>query len=119
MKQGARFYVNGKPAGMFENGVTACGLDLTGMVNFGAAENVLAVRVDNSNDYEESATGVGFEWMGKAFNPNYGGLQRPRVAARDRQGLPDLPLYKNLKTTGVYVYPSNFARVTPSQGDRP
>jgi len=28
----------------------------------------LAVRVDNSNNYVESTTGVGFEWTGKAFN---------------------------------------------------
>ena len=45
-------------SGEFENGVTACGLDLTGFVNFGDADNVIAVKVDNSNDYKEEATGV-------------------------------------------------------------
>src|SRR5437879_1304762 len=48
LKQAGRFWVNGKFAGKFENGVTACGLDLTEFVNFGDAENVIAVKVDNS-----------------------------------------------------------------------
>jgi beta-galactosidase len=30
--------------------------------------------VDNSNDYKEEATGVGYQWMGRDFNPDYGGL---------------------------------------------
>ena len=50
-----------------------CGLDLTELVNFGDTDNVIAVKVDNSNDYKEEATGAEFEWMGRAFNPNYGG----------------------------------------------
>src|SRR5476649_498885 len=79
LKQAGRFWVNGKLVGRFENGVTACGLDLTDFVNFGDADNVIAVKVDNSNDYVEEATGVGFEWMGRAFNPNYGGLNHDIV----------------------------------------
>ena len=70
LKQAGHFWVNGKPAGRFENGVTACGLDLTDLVNFDG-DNVIAVKVDNSNDYQEEATGAEFEWMGRAFNPNY------------------------------------------------
>ncbi len=73
LKQAGRFWVNGKPAGRFENGVTACGLDLTDLVN-SDGDNVIAVKVDNSNDYQEEATGAEFEWMGRAFNPNFGGL---------------------------------------------
>jgi len=109
LKQAGRFWVNGKLVGRFENGITACGLDLTGFVNFGDADNVIAVKVDNSNDYSEEATGAGFEWMGRAFNPNYGGLNhdiRLHLTGRIYQ---TLPLYENLKTTGIYVYPSNFS----------
>jgi len=69
LKQAGRFWVNGKLVGRFENGVSACGLDLTGFVKFGDEENVIAVKVDNSNDYLEEATGTGYEWMGRAFNP--------------------------------------------------
>src|SRR5581483_12132923 len=76
LKQAGRFWVNGRFAGRYENGVTPCGLDLTPFVKFGDADNVIAVKVDNSNDYREEGTGTEFEWMGRAFNPNYGGLNR-------------------------------------------
>src|ERR1041385_3480625 len=76
LKQAGRFWVNGKFAGKYENGVTPLGLDLTALVRFGDADNVIAVKVDNSVDYKEEATGVEFQWIGRAFNPNYGGLNR-------------------------------------------
>ncbi len=109
LKQAGFFWVNGKFAGKYENGVTPVGLDLTPFVNFGDADNVIAVKVDNSDHYREQATGVEYEWMGRAFNPNYGGLNhdiRLRLTGRIYQ---TLPLYENLKTTGVYVYPSDFS----------
>lgn len=108
LKQAGRFFVNGQPAGKFENGITACGLDITSLVRFGDADNVLAVKVDNSNDYKEEATGVGYQWMGRAFNPNFGGLNRNvwlHVTGRIYQ---TLPLYENLQTTGVYVHARNI-----------
>jgi beta-galactosidase len=108
LKQAGRFWVNGKFAGKYENGVTPLGLDLTDFANFGDAENVLAVKVDNSNDYREEATGAEFEWMGRAFNPNYGGLNHDIVLHLTGKVYQTLPLYENLKTTGIYIYPSNF-----------
>jgi beta-galactosidase len=101
LKQAGRFWVNGKLVGKFENGVTACGLDLTGFVNFGDADNVIAVKVDNSNDYVEEATGTAIEWMGRAFNPNYGGLNHDIWLHLTGKVYQTLPLYENLKTTGV------------------
>ncbi len=109
LKQAARFWVNGKPLGKFENGVSACGLDLTGVVDFGVAGNVIAVKVDNSNDYKEEAGGTQFEWMGRAFNPNYGGLNHDIWLHLAGKVYQTLPLYENLKTSGVYIYPSNFS----------
>ena len=109
LKQAGRFWVNGKFAGLYENGVTPLGLDLTTLVNFGDAENVIAVKVDNRNDYKEEATGTEFEWMGRAFNPNYGGLNHNLWLHLTGKIYQTLPLYENLKTTGVYVYPSNFS----------
>ena len=100
--------MNGRFAGKYENGVTPCGLDLTGFVNFGDKENVIAVKVDNSNDYKEEATGVEYEWMGRAFNPNYGGLNHDIWLHLTGKVYQTLPLYENLKTTGIYIYPSNF-----------
>jgi len=109
LKQAGRFWVNGKFVGKFENGVTACGLDLTTFVNFGDQENIIAVKVDNSNDYKEEATGTEFEWMGRAFNPNYGGLNHDIVLHLTGKVYQTLPIYENLKTTGLYIYPSNFS----------
>ena len=108
LKQAGRFWVNGKFAGKYENGVTPLGLDLTGLANFGDADNVIAVKVDNSNDYKEEATGVEFEWMGRAFNPNYGGLNHDIRLHLTSKVYQTLPLYENLKTTGIYIYGSNF-----------
>ena len=109
LKQAGHFWVNGKPVGLFENGVTACGFDLTGVVNFGDADNVIAAKVDNSNDYKEEATGTGYEWMGRAFNPNYGGLNHDIVLHLTGKVYQTFPLYENLKTTGTYIYPSHFS----------
>ena len=63
------------------------------------------MKVDNSPDYKEEATGTPFEWNAKDFNPNFGGLNRDArliVTGRIHQ---TLPLYENLHTSGVYVYP--------------
>ena len=109
LKQAGRFWVNGKLVGKYENGVTPLGLDLTGFVNFGDVDNVIAVKVDNSNDYKEEGTGTEFEWMGRAFNPNYGGLNHDIWLHLTSKVYQTLPLYENLKTTGVYIYPSNFS----------
>jgi beta-galactosidase len=116
IRQGAQFYINGVQVGVYDDGVTACGIDLTGKVNFGATDNVLAVRVDNSSSYVETSTGVGFEWNGKAFNPNYGGLIGHVWLHLPGLVYQTFPLYNNLQTSGIYVYPSNFSNVSPSQG---
>lgn len=116
IKQGATFFINGSPVGFYEDGVTACGIDLTGKVNFGNTENVLAVRVDNSANFVDS-TGTGFQWMGKAFNPNYGGLVGHVWLHVSGKIYQTYPLYNNLQTTGVYIYPSNFGNVSAAQGN--
>src|SRR5882724_4396667 len=108
LKQAGRFWMNGKFVGKYENGVTPLGLDLTGFVQFGNTDNVIAAKVDNSNDYKEEATGVGFEWMGRAFNPNYGGLNRDIWLHLTGKVYQTLPLYENLQTTGVYIFGSSF-----------
>lgn len=117
IRQGARFYMNGSPVGVYDDGITACGIDVTGKVMFGTADNVLAVRVDNDPNYLETATGVGFEWAGKAFNPDYGGLVGHVWLHLPGKIYQTYPLYNGLQTTGIYVYPSSFANVTPSKGD--
>ena len=105
MRQAGRFFLNGQPIGIYENGITAVGLDVTRFARFGGQDNLLAVKVDNSPDYKEEATGTPFEWNAKDFNPNFGGINRDArliVTGRIHQ---TLPLYENLHTSGVYVYP--------------
>src|SRR5450432_1060251 len=116
LKQAGRFFLNGKPVGKYENGITPAGLDITGFVKFGNEENVLAVKVDNSNDYKEEATGAGYEWMGRAFNPNYGGLNHNVWLHLTGKVYQTLPLYENLQTTGIYVHANNIS-VKDKTGD--
>ena len=77
-------------------------------MNFGG-DNVIAVKVDNSNDYKEEATGAGYQWMGRDFNPNYGGLNHDVWLHLTGKVYQTLPLYENLQTTGIYIYPSHFS----------
>ena len=105
LRQAARFSLNGQPIGKYENGVTAVGLDITRFVKFGGQDNLLAVQVDNSLDYKEEATGTPFQWNAKDFNPNFGGLNRDSKLIVTGKIFQTLPLYENLQTTGIYVYP--------------
>ena len=108
LKQAAHFYLNGKLIGLYENGITAFGLDITVGAKFGGQENVLAVKVDNTIDYKEESTGTEFEWKNTNSNPNFGGLNRDVWLHVMGKVYQTLPVYENLQTTGVYVYGKNF-----------
>ncbi len=104
MRQAGRFFLNGKPIGKYENGVTTFGFDITETVKFGGQDNILAVKADNSTDYKEEATGTAFRWNSKDFNPNFGGLNRNASLILTDKVYQTLPIYENLKSKGVYVY---------------
>jgi beta-galactosidase len=108
MRQAGRFFLNGQSIGKLENGITAVGFDVTAFVQYGGKENVIAVKVDNSPGYKEEATGTAFQWNTKDFNPNFGGLNRNASLIVTSKIYQTLPLYNNLKTTGVYVYPESI-----------
>lgn len=108
IRQGGDFYINGKPIGFHENGVTAFGFDITDFVNFGGKENVIAARIDNDWNYRERATNTKYQWEDKNFNANYGGIIRNVFLHITPKLYQTLPLYYNLKTTGVYIYANNF-----------
>jgi len=84
------------------------GLDITKFVNYGGKDNVIAVKVDNNPNYKEEATDTAFQWNAKDFNPNFGGLNRNASLIVTGKIYQTLPLYDNLKTTGVYVYPDDI-----------
>lgn len=108
MRQAGKFYLNGKQIGLYENGITAYGLDITSTVKFGGQDNVIAVKVDNSPSYKEESTGTAFQWNSKDFNPNFGGLNRDASLIITGKVYQTLPLFNGLKTTGVYVYPEDI-----------
>ena len=107
MRQAGDIYLNGKQVGLYENGITAYGIDITEAVTPGE-DNVLAVKVDNTATYKERASGTAFEWNSNDFNPNHGGINRHvwlHVTGPIHQ---TLPLYYGLESQGVYVHANNF-----------
>lgn len=103
VRQAADFYINGHHIGLHENGVMAVGFDLTPYIS-PKGNNVLAVRVDNNWNYRERATDTEFQWNNNNFNVNYGGIPKNVWLHITDKVYQTLPLYSNLKTTGVYVY---------------
>ena len=106
IRQAGKFYLNGHYLGRHENGVMAFGFDLTPYLKKG--ENIIAVRIDNDWDYKEEDTGTKFQWNNRNFNANYGGIVKNVFLHVTGNVYQTLPLYSNLKTTGVYVYATNI-----------
>ena len=111
---GARCFLNGKELGWGENGVMAFGFDLTPYIKRNG-ENILSVYVDNDWRYKEHTktwsdksqkeVRSGFQWNDKNFFCNYGGINKNVwLHVMQSDVYQTLPLYSNLKTTGVYVY---------------
>ena len=103
VRQGADFYINGEYIGLHENGAMAVGFDLTPYIKYGQ-ENVMAVRIDNNWNYKERATDTKYQWSDRNFNANYGGIPKNVWLHVTDKLYQTLPLYSNLKTTGVYIY---------------
>lgn len=103
VRQGADFYINGQYLGLHENGAMAVGFDLTPYIKYGQ-ENVIAVRTDNNWNYRERATNTKYQWSDRNFNANYGGIPKNVWLHVTDKLYQTLPLYSNLKTTGVYIY---------------
>ena len=111
---GARCFLNGKELGWGENGVMAFGFDLTPYIKRNG-ENILSVYIDNDWRYKEHVntwseksqkeTRSGFQWNDKNFFCNYGGINKNVwLHVMQSDVYQTMPLYSNLKTTGVYVY---------------
>ncbi|PRY55345.1 beta-galactosidase/beta-glucuronidase [Arcticibacter pallidicorallinus] len=108
IRQAGDFYLNGQYIGKHENGAMAFGLDITNQVKYNGAENILAVRIDNSWEYKEVATQTKFQWIDKNFNANYGGIPKNVFLHITDRLYQTLPLYSNLKTQGVYIFARDF-----------
>ena len=66
------------------------------------------MRTDNDWHYHEKATNSTFQWNNNNFNSNYGGLVKNVRLHVMGDVYQTLPLYSNLKTTGVYVYAKDY-----------
>lgn len=122
IRQSAYVWVNGNPVGIYQLGVNPFGFDITEYVNYGG-DNIIAVANDSSGGgnaawgfQNESkpespwgaSDGVQVQWNSAGFNPAIGGLSRNVILHTKNTVYQTLPLYSNLKTTGTYVYGSNF-----------
>ena len=106
VRQGADFYLNGHHLGFSENGVMACGFDLTPYIK--AGENVIAVRCDNSWTYRSRKHDSRYQWNDRNFNANYGGIPKNVWLHVTDKLYQTLPLYSDLGTTGTYIYATDF-----------
>ena len=106
VRQGADFYLNGHYLGYSENGVMACGFDLTPYVVKG--ENVIAVRCDNSWSYRSRQYDSRYQWNDRNFNANYGGIPKNVYLHITDRLYQTLPLFSNLGTTGTYIYATDI-----------
>ena len=106
VRQAGDFYINGHHLGLHENGVMAVGFDLTPYMTDG--DNVMAVRVDNDWQYREKSTRSKFQWNDRNFNANYGGIPKNVYLHVTGEVFQTLPLYSDLRTTGVYIYGTDY-----------
>lgn len=117
-------YVNGELVGFYEAGVTATGFDISDKIIPGE-DNLIAVATDNAADRGQSdstkvthetrpgseagaADGYGYQWNTKDFNEVQGGITGNVNLYVKGNVYQTLPLYNNLKTTGNYVYATDF-----------
>lgn len=120
VRQTVYLYVNGSMAGYYEAGVTAMGFDITPYITEG--ENLIAVATDNTasrgasfvvsetkpGDEPGSNTGWGYQWNTKDFNEVQGGITGNVNLYVKPMLYQTLPLYSNMKTTGNYIYATDF-----------
>ena len=121
VRQSVYLYVNGEMVGYYEAGIAPIGFDITDYVNPGE-DNVIAVATDNSasrgnnNDTRETkpgsapgaADGNGYQWNTADFNEVQGGITGNVNLYAKGMVYQTLPLYNNLKTTGNYIYGSDY-----------
>ncbi len=120
VRQSVYLYINAQFVGYYEAGVAPIGFDITPFVKKG--ENLIALATDNAAYRECDAvttetipgnppgdlSGVRHQWNQKDFNEVQGGITGNVNLYIKPLIYQTLPLYNNLKTTGTYIYPSDF-----------
>lgn len=133
IRQAAYVWVNGNPLGYYEAGITAFGFDMTEYVKPGETatiaicedgttargtsyripyETVPGEKWGSSYTPDNYKTSVGngqqFQWISKDFNEAQVGLVYDAYLHVTSNVYQTFPLYNNLKTTGNYIYATDF-----------
>ncbi len=120
VRQTIYLYINGEFVGYYEHGTAPAGFDISSFVKEG--DNLIAVITDNcayrGASFTTSETipgntpgdhsGWGYQWNQKDFNEVQGGITGNVNLYVTPLVYQTRPLYNNLKTTGNYIYPSDF-----------
>jgi beta-galactosidase len=112
VRQVAEVYLNGHPLGTNRTGFIPFGFDLTPLLRFGRATNVLAVMADNRFTLETELTRIAatdLPWNSPHWHPAHGGIYRNVYLHITDPLHITLPLYSNLKTTGPYLYSTDVS----------
>ena len=135
IRQAAYVWVNGQEVGYYEAGITAMGFDISNYVTPGETA-VIAIAEDGTSsrgateyisetkpsgilystdpaDFDWSTQwgkrdGSGYQWNTIDFNESQIGLLYDAYLHVTESVYQTFPLYNNLKTTGNYIYASNF-----------
>ncbi len=133
IRQAAYVWVNGEKVGYYEASITAFGFDITNYVTPGE-EAVIAICEDGTtgrgttgripyetvpgeewgssytpDNYKTTVgSGVQFQWNTKDFNEAQVGLVYDAYLYVTGSVYQTFPLYNNLKTTGNYIYATDF-----------
>jgi beta-galactosidase len=111
VRQRGRVYLNGVDVGMNEMGFIPFGFDLTANIKFGQ-DNVLAVLCDNTFPMNAEGSSDPLVWHDSHWHPNFGGIYRNVYLHVTDKTHVTLPLYSNLKTSGVFARATNVSNTS-------
>ena len=120
VRQTIYLYINGSFIGYYEHGTAPAGFDISSFVKEG--DNLIALITDNCayrganfttvetipGNTPGDQSGWGYQWNQKDFNEVQGGITGNVNLYVTGLVYQTRPLYNNLKTTGNYIYPSDF-----------
>ena len=117
VRQVAEVYLNCQALGTNRTGFIPFGFDLTPLLRFGGATNVLAVMVDNRFTLETELARIAateLPWNSPHWHPAHGGIYRNVYLHITDPLHISLPLYSSLKTTGPYIYSTDISEASAS-----
>lgn len=115
VRQIAEVYLNGQLLGTSKTGFLPFGFDLTPLLKFGGAKNVIAVMADNRFTAETDMAKIiqtDLPWNSPHWHPAHGGIYRNVYLHVTDPLHITLPLYSFLQTAGPYVYATGISNAS-------